>query len=104
MHRIHKMLRDECISKDSFGQVLDIILGDKFITQSQFAQLIGYSDSVVSRLINKNHLPRWVDYHQVIKIAETLDCSEQELGYLIIAFICTLTKIRGLHDEKVSAG
>ncbi|QPC81299.1 helix-turn-helix domain-containing protein [Phototrophicus methaneseepsis] len=101
MHRIQKLLQDECVDVLSFGDALSDILYEKDLTQSMFAQQIGYSDSVVSRLITKPSLPRWVNYQQIARIAHILECTESQTGRLVAAFICTVMKMQGLNDEKI---
>lgn len=96
MHPLQDLLQSECSDSDTFGQALEVILGDRAITQKQFANDMGYSESVISRVIKMNHLPGWVNYEQILKITRELDCTDEELAKIIIAFICTIMKKRGL--------
>ena len=101
MHKLHQFLLDECNGVYNFGEVLSDLLYENSFSQSYFAEQIGYSDAVVSRLITKSQLPRWVNYQQLKKITQILKCNERQTGKLVAAFICTVMRTQGLHDEQL---
>jgi putative transcriptional regulator len=64
--------------KKEFSRRLRILMKRKFITQEQLAELLGMTQTMISRYINGKALPSVL---VVRKIAKILDCSMDELFY-----------------------
>lgn len=64
--------------KKEFSRRLRILMKRKFITQEQLAELLGTSQTMISRYMNGQCLPSVLI---VRKIAKILDCSMDELFY-----------------------
>ncbi|MEO8391791.1 MAG: hypothetical protein ABI700_02260 [Chloroflexota bacterium] len=81
-----------------FGEVLGDVLSEQRLSQKEFASLVSYHDSVVSRLINNPQLPRWVDFREVKRMTLRIGCTEAQVGKLIVSFICDSLRGKGLDD------
>jgi len=98
---INKVLCEECRKTWRFGEILSDVLAEKKLTQADFAQQMNYTESVVSRLINAQRLPRWVDTREIKRVTHQIHCSDAQLGKLIVAFICDTIRDRGLCDDQI---
>lgn len=90
-----RRLQDLCQEIDSFGVILDEILGDHDLTQTLLAKRLNYSVSHINRMA-KDQLPDSMHLADVRRMAEAIGCSEQDWARLALAFTCHILAKKGL--------